>query len=428
MGRHPPCAEYRPRVVVLAAHYLEYDGMRLEGGAEKYIRACVRALVSAGAEVVVNFSGDDIYAPMRQEWDAHAFSSVRTDWLDRNLGGDRRLQWRTIRERLHWFRSVRPGAVLVVQQGHGTAFGASIVAARWSGARVVMSVRQPPLATSDGASGPDRHRPGIVPSMGIWRWRGALRRRWIWGRCDAIVFNSHRIREAYRQAGFDVARGVVVANGVEVDVAQRDEQPGGPLRIGFVGQLAHHKGADLVATAFRRLAARGRPVRLSYFGDGSLRRSLKASLIGLPVRFAGFVPERSAIIREIDVLVLPSRREASSNAVLEAMAHGVPCIVSEVGGLPELVEDGVTGRVIPADDAAALEGAIEELLDDPELLRRFGHAARARVLAAHRLEDRMRETVELVLGGKLQSTIRQRVESGHRDVEPVATIACADSD
>ena len=80
-------------------------------------------------------------------------------------------------------------------------------------------------------------------------------------------------------------------------------------------------------------------------------------------------------------MVPPVEREGLARAVLEAMAQGVPCIVSAVGGLPELVADGETGLVVPPRDPVALARAMEPLLRDAALRRRFGEAGRARMNA-----------------------------------------------
>jgi type III pantothenate kinase len=107
-------------------------------------------------------------------------------------------------------------------------------------------------------------------------------------------------------------------------------------------------------------------------GDGPLRGRVPDA--------AGFVPpgELGPYYERAAVVVCPSRREGYGVVAREAMAHGRPVVASAVGGLLDAVEDGVTGLFVPARDAHALRGAIERLLRDPELRRRFGSAARER--------------------------------------------------
>ena len=133
-----------PRVLILAVHHVHHNGHCLLGGAEKYIRDTVRRLLAAGARVHVAYSGDSIYDDIAREVDdPRRLILERTNWLDANLSGDRRLNPRLVLSRARWFRNRDPDVVFVVQQGHGTAFGASIVGAALAGYPVVMSIRQP---------------------------------------------------------------------------------------------------------------------------------------------------------------------------------------------------------------------------------------------------------------------------------------------
>ena len=157
----------------------------------------------------------------------------------------------------------------------------------------------------------------------------------------------------------------------------------GELAIGFAGLIRPVKGVSHLLDAFERLPP-GLPARLLLAGDvrdpaveDRLRR-----LSGSRVFPLGFRDDATAVIGRCDVFVMPTvEREGLARAVLEAMAQGVPCIVSAVGGLPELVADGETGLVVPPRDPVALARAMETLLRDAALRRRFGEAGRARMNA-----------------------------------------------
>jgi glycosyltransferase involved in cell wall biosynthesis len=86
------------------------------------------------------------------------------------------------------------------------------------------------------------------------------------------------------------------------------------------------------------------------------------------------------LLSAADVLVLPSRNEGQPMAVLEAMAHGLCVVASDVGGIPELVDDGRTGLLVPPDDVEALVAALRKVLDDDSLRAALGATARERVL------------------------------------------------
>lgn len=350
----------------------------------------------------VAYSGDWIYDDLisAHEMPQPTLSFERTDWLDAHLRGDRRLRPGLIARRWVWFRRRRPDAVLVVQLGHGGAFSASIVAARLAGCRVTASIRQPPeSALSADALGEATRPPRLS--------RAALRMRILAACCDALIFNSRRIAEQYAaQYGWPRHRMHIIRNaaaspadGGEVAERRRDSSH---IIIGAVGQVSRTKGADLTLEAFGRIAARFDHARLNFVGDGAMIDALRQRAVALGVQdrieFSGYVADREQAFADFDLFVLPSRRESSSNAVAEAMVRGLPCIVSDAGGLPELVEHGVSGLTVPRDEVAALAEAMGSLLGDATMRRAMGVAARRR---AEELFDPVtiaRQTVEVVLG------------------------------
>jgi glycosyltransferase involved in cell wall biosynthesis len=143
-------------------------------------------------------------------------------------------------------------------------------------------------------------------------------------------------------------------------------QEADPPEILFVGRLAPEKG-------IHELAAAARGLNLVVAGDGPMRHLVPDAL--------GFVPhaEVERLLARAAVVVLPSHREGLPMVLLEAMARGRAVVATPVGGIPSLVEGGVTGLLVPPGDADSLRHAIERLLADPDLRRRLGEAARARV-------------------------------------------------
>lgn len=393
----------RPRVCVLAAHHLKQSGLWLGGGAEKYLLASVAGLLNAGADVHIGYCGDDIYGELRGAWPEDRLTLEQLPWLNERLSGDRRVTRSLVRERRQWFVRQQADAAFFVQQAHGTAFGASVIAARMAGMRVVMSVRQPP-ATFPKRTG--KKYLGVVPSLEIWRRQLRWRSQRVARSCHAIVFNCEAVHRAFVEHwGWPDARCVVIRNGVEWRTPVR-ERASGVVTFGCVGQVAEHKGADIVVEAARRLAAGGEVFEVAFFGDGGLAEPLKAASRDLPVRFHSFIREVDRVFSQIDVLVAASRRESSSNAVLEAMARGIPCIVSDAGGLPELVRFGESGLVVPAGDATALAEAMRRIGRDRELRRVIALAGLKTARTDHGAETQSAETVELILGRKRQRLVR----------------------
>lgn len=163
--------------------------------------------------------------------------------------------------------------------------------------------------------------------------------------------------------------------------------PPDALVVGTVGRLEPVKDQSNLARAFIRLVesvpeARRR-LRLVIVGDGSLRAEVENLLAEAGLRDLTWLPgardDVSDLLRALDLFVLPSRAEGISNTILEAMACGLPVVATAVGGNAELVVDGLTGRLVPAGDPAALAAAIQTYLDDPGLLDAHGVAGRRRV-------------------------------------------------
>jgi glycosyltransferase involved in cell wall biosynthesis len=128
------------------------------------------------------------------------------------------------------------------------------------------------------------------------------------------------------------------------------------------------------------------------------------------VRFFGELPQVADVLAALDLFVLPSRHEGLGVAVLEAMAAGIPIVASAVGGLPEAVDEGRTGLLVPPEDPRALGAAIAELAGDVDRARRMGVAGRARVLAEFSME-RMAEAYEALYVEVAPHAPRTRVES-----------------
>jgi glycosyltransferase involved in cell wall biosynthesis len=132
---------------------------------------------------------------------------------------------------------------------------------------------------------------------------------------------------------------------------------------------------------------------------GAFRAGLEDEAERLGVRervvFAGYRPDATALLAELDVFVLPSWVEGLPIVVLEAMAQRKPVVATPVGGTPELVADGETGLLVPPRDPEALAAALRRLLEDPDLARRLGEAGRARVAERFTAAQQTRRVLEL---------------------------------
>lgn len=184
------------------------------------------------------------------------------------------------------------------------------------------------------------------------------------------------------------AAGAGRAAGPAADAETAPEH--GIVHVVAVGSVIDQKGHDVLVAAAARSAGGW---RATVIGDGPNRRGLAAhaELQGLPVAFAGWRDDIEAELRRADAACLPSRWESAPYAALEAMRAGLPLVASDVDGLRDLVQDGVSGVLVTAEDPGALAAALDRLAAMPELRTRLGAAARIR--AAEFTSDRMaRET------------------------------------
>jgi glycosyltransferase involved in cell wall biosynthesis len=150
--------------------------------------------------------------------------------------------------------------------------------------------------------------------------------------------------------------------------------------LGCIAQLIPRKGHELLLRSFGRLAERFRRLYLVCFGEGGLRATLERRIesLGLAsqVRLAGFRTDIAELVPELDLLVHPAEREGLGVAVLEAMAAGVPVVACSVGGVVDLIEDGVTGLLVRPGDELGLADAIQRVLTDSALSTRLADSAR----------------------------------------------------
>lgn len=166
--------------------------------------------------------------------------------------------------------------------------------------------------------------------------------------------------------------------------------------IGSIGRLSEEKGQRLLLEAFPRVLERVPTARLAFAGDGPDARYLRerAAALGLEraVRFLGHRTDIRDVYGGLDLLVLSSYTEGLPNVVLEAMALGVPVVATAVGGTPELLRDGVTGRLVPSGDGEALAAAIVDAFLGPGAARDRAATARRHVEAEFDMSTLVRRT------------------------------------
>ncbi len=152
-------------------------------------------------------------------------------------------------------------------------------------------------------------------------------------------------------------------------------EPGGEFRVGMIGRIAPEKGHVDFVEAARRISIHREDVRFVVYGaerfsSGGYECTVRESAQGLPIEFRGWTEDVRAAFHDLDVLVVPSRtRDAAPRVVMEALSAGTPVVAYPSGGIPELIEHGVSGLLTDSATVPALVRSIELLLDRPELMR-----------------------------------------------------------
>lgn len=169
--------------------------------------------------------------------------------------------------------------------------------------------------------------------------------------------------------------------------------------IGFIASLAPRKGHLYLLQAMRIILHSYPETILFIIGDGPLKRELEISReqnqLHNSVKFLGFRRDTPLLLKAMDIFVSPAIKEAFGINLIEAMFMSLPCIATKVGGIPEVVIDGETGILVPSADSKALANAIKELLDKPELAKRYGKAGNRRVLENFTVDKYIRKLENL---------------------------------
>lgn len=225
---------------------------------------------------------------------------------------------------------------------------------------------------------------------------------------DAVISNSRALTEDCRGLGVDPARIHMIPDGIDLTLFGPGDRTEARTRLGlpidrpivlYCGNLREVKGTHVLADAIARCSRTD--VCFVLVGGGELEPDLRtrfaAELRSRRVVMPGYRPyeEMPIYMRAADMFVLPSLSEARSNVIPEALACETPVIASNVGGIPEVM-DAAHGKLVPPGEPAALLGAIDQLLADPEHLRAMGRAGRAFLLSnGLTWADHARRTFEL---------------------------------
>lgn len=232
--------------------------------------------------------------------------------------------------------------------------------------------------------------------------RGQLAaQRWAYRTAHTVVANSSAARAQLEVEGVPRHRLRLIPNGLDLARFTPQPPPTAIRRVVTVANLRAEKGHDTILAAVPAILARHPDATFTFAGDGPRRDALEtlARALGVSerVRFLGECHDVAPVLAASDLFVLPSRSEAFPNAVIEAMAAGVPVVVSNVGGIPEVVRHGENGLLVPPDDHEALADAVLGLIDRPDHAAALGAAGRRDVARDYTIERMVERFEDLYL-------------------------------
>lgn len=242
---------------------------------------------------------------------------------------------------------------------------------------------------------------------------------------DAFIAISQEIDRELSEINVPAERRVFIPNGVDTQVfappspegkRARRARLGWPLTAPTVlynGRLVPEKRVDQLIALWPAVRQVNPEAQLIIVGSGEAEAALKQAA-GAGVRFAGYQDDVASYLQAADVFVLPSATEGLSNALLEALATGLPVVATSVGGAPDVIEHQVNGCLTPPDRPPALQEAILELLGDAEARARLGERARERVVYDYALP---------VIAGRLRELYDHLLQAHSSRRMPVLTAA-----
>jgi glycosyltransferase involved in cell wall biosynthesis len=238
--------------------------------------------------------------------------------------------------------------------------------------------------------------------------KGNALSRWKYRQVDCFICASEAVRRMLVADGVPAARAVTVHEGIDlghVDAAPAADLhadlwlPHGSPIVGNVAALVPHKGQRHLIEAAAIVVTRVPDARFVIAGEGELRpvleRQIKEHHLEKHVFLAGFRPDILSVHKGFDIFVMSSVTEGLGTSLLDAMACGKPIVATTAGGMPEVVEDGATGLVVPPRDHQAMAAAIVKLLTSPDLRARMGAAGLARGRARFSVERMVQDTLEI---------------------------------
>jgi glycosyltransferase involved in cell wall biosynthesis len=238
------------------------------------------------------------------------------------------------------------------------------------------------------------------------RWDPACLVTYLHPRIDNIICVSNAVREYLLSVDIPAHKLTTIYKGH--DIHWYDETPPvdmvdfnipeGAFIVGFTGNMRPVKGIPVLLESLRYIPEQI-PVYLVCIGrvlDRRINRMLRDPQIKARAHFTGFIPQASRFARTFDCMVMPSlKREGLPRAIIEAMAQDIPVVVTDVGGMPELVHDNCDGLIVPANDPHALARAIIQIYEDPSFRKHLTENALKSIKEKFNIQTTIKEVIGL---------------------------------
>ena len=264
------------------------------------------------------------------------------------------------------------------------------------------------LSFGAGASASGRLPPLVASRRVDFHLKGNSFSRWKYRQVDCFIAASEAIRRILLADGVPEDATVTVHEGIDVDhvaaappvdVHEAFWLPHHAPVVGNVAALVPHKGQRYLIDAAHLVVQRMPDVRFVILGEGELREHLERQVrehhLEKHVLLPGFRTDVLGCIKSFDLFVMSSVTEGLGTSLLDAMACARPIVATAAGGIPEIVEDGVNGLLVPPRDAHALADAMVRALNDESMRRRMGAAGLARVRERFTVERMVSQTADI---------------------------------